>query len=577
MSPGGTNEGFPTNTTTSPPDPKYNSRGWQVENERGYRILEEHFGTLRKLRVIHIGAGASGICFSKFARDELENVEVQIYEKNHDIGGTWLENRYPGCACDIPSACYQFTWDRNPTWSRYYSGAPEIWRYFKDVVERHDLMKYIKLRHRIIAADWDAQGGIWHVRIRDEETGTEFTDTCNVLVNGGGVLNNWKWPDIPGLHSFKGILQHSANYTEGLDLKGKKVAVIGTGSSGVQIIAKIASEVGELFTWIRSPTWITAGAAQRFASKEGGNFDYSPEQKQLFKENPELYLKYCKMVESELNQRFKFILRNTPEAQAATEYAQQEMTRKLSNNEELMNAIIPKDFNPGMGFLEALNQDNVTVFTQLMKSITPTGFIDHEGQEHEVDIIICATGFDTSWIPRFPIQANGHNLADLWRERPTSYISVAAPHMPNYYTMCGPYGPIGHGSFLPLIEALARYIMQILRKMQTDRIKSLTPKSAAIADFIEHAELYLQRTAWVSGCSSWFKQGRVDGPLAMFPGSRLMYLRLLREPRYEHFEMEYLNERGNVFEFLGDGFDVREFDGRDLSYYLGGVGGGCAG
>jgi hypothetical protein len=138
--------------------------------------------------------------------------------------------------------------------------------------------------------------------------------------------------------------------------------------------------------------------------------------------------------------------------------------------------------------------------------------------------------------------------------------------------MCGPYGPLGHGSFLPLIETLSRYIMQVLQKMQTDRIKSLTPKPDAIAQFTEHAELFLQRTAWVSGCSSWFKQGRVDGPLPMFPGSRLMYLGLLAKPRYEHFVVEYLNE-GNMFEFLGDGFDVREFDGRDLSYYLGIVGG----
>ncbi|ETI26517.1 hypothetical protein G647_03294 [Cladophialophora carrionii CBS 160.54] len=561
--------------TSSRSDPQYDSHGWKVQDERGYRIIEEPFGARRKLRVIHIGAGASGICFSKFARDRLENVEFQVYEKNDDIGGTWLENRYPGCACDIPSVCYQFTWDRNPEWSHYYSDSPEIWRYFKSVVERHDLMKHIKLRHKIIAAKWEEQEGLWHVRIRDEEQDREFTDTCNVLVNGGGILNNWKWPDIPGLHSFQGVLQHSAHYTEGLDLKGKRVAVIGTGSSGIQIVAKIAYEVDHLYTWVRSPTWITAGFAQKFASNGGGNFEYTPIQKQLFKENPKLYLKYSKMIESELNQRFKFILKNTPESKAAKEYATAEMKQKLANNPELMEKMIPTDFDvgcrrptPGNGFLEALNRENVTVFTKLMTTVTPKGFIDHTGQEHEVDIIICATGFVTTWIPRFPVEANGTTLAKLWGDEAPSYLSVAPPSIPNYYMMGGPYGPLGHGSFLPILETLARYIIQIIDKMQTDRIKALTPRAEAIAQFKQHADLFLQRTAWVSGCSSWFKQGRVDGPLPMFPGSRLTYLNILEKPRFEHYQIEHCNEL-NMFEFLGDGFDVREFDGRDLSYYLG--------
>jgi hypothetical protein len=134
--------------------------------------------------------------------------------------------------------------------------------------------------------------------------------------------------------------------------------------------------------------------------------------------------------------------------------------------------------------------------------------------------------------------------------------------------MGGPYGPLGHGSFLPILETLALYIIQIIDKMQTDRIKALTPRPEAIAQFKAHADLFLQRTAWVSGCSSWFKQGRVDGPLPMFPGSRLTYLNILERPRFEHYQIEYCNEL-NMFEFLGDGFDVREFDGRDLSYYLG--------
>jgi hypothetical protein len=134
--------------------------------------------------------------------------------------------------------------------------------------------------------------------------------------------------------------------------------------------------------------------------------------------------------------------------------------------------------------------------------------------------------------------------------------------------MGGPYGPLGHGSFLPILETLANHIIQAVQKMQKDRIKSLTPKTEVAEAFAEHAALFLERTAWTSGCSSWFKQGRVDGPLTMFPGSRLVFLELLETPRFEDYKIEYCNAL-NMFELLGNGFALREFDGRDLSYYLG--------
>ncbi|KIV93713.1 hypothetical protein PV10_04908 [Exophiala mesophila] len=571
MAPSKDGEGFSTN----PNGEVYNELGWLVQDASGYRINEDPYETRRKIRVIHIGAGASGITFAKFAEDRLQNVELQIYEKNKDVGGTWLENRYPGCACDIPSASYQFTWERNPNWSQYYSESPEIWQYFKDVTVKHGLMKYIKLEHKIAGAYWKPEEGVWEVKVQRPD-GTEFTDTCNVLVNGGGVLNNWKWPEIEGLHSFEGKLTHSANYDTSIVLKDKRVAVIGIGSSGIQITSKIASEVGQLYTWVKTPTWITAGFAQRFAGPNGGNFKYTEEQKKRFADKPELFLKYSKMIESELNVRFKFILNGTPEAEGAREFARQEMTQKLgSNHPELLEALIPKNFGvgcrrptPGNGFLEALSQDNVKVFTKQMQRITPRGFVDSEGHEHEVDVIICATGFNTSWIPRYPVEANGYSIAKMWAKEPSSYISLGVPHMPNYFMMAGPYGPLGHGSFLPIIETLAGNIIQCIDKMQKDRIKSLTPKEEIAQQLKQHAALFLQRTAWTSGCSSWFKQGRIDGPLPMFPGSRLVYMDLLSKPRFEDYQIEYVNSK-NMFDFLGNGFATREFDGRDLSYYLG--------
>lgn len=576
---GGSADPTEANDTTDT-NSMYNELGWQVANEDGYRILEQNYGTPEPLRIIGIGAGATGICLAKFYDEQLKdlNWSISIYEKNATVGGTWLENRYPGCRCDIPSAAYQFTWERNPNWSQYYSESPEIWRYFKDTATKYDLEKHMKFKHQVEKAVWNEEQGLWEVTIRDLTTDQTHVDHCNILVNGNGVLNDWKWPDIPDLHSFKGVLEHTANYTEGRDLTGKRVAVIGIGSSGIQCISQIASQVKQLYAWVRTPTWITAGFAQKFAGESGANFHYTAKQKEEFMKNPDLFLKYSKMIESELNQRFKFILKNTKDAEAAKAFAANEMKTKLNGNENLIEAMVPKNFGvgcrrptPGNGFLEALNRDNVHVFTNgPIEKITPGGFVDGDGKEFEVDIIICATGFNTSWIPRYPVIGEGsRNIQEMWKDRPVpSYLSLAVPYMPNYYTVTGPYGPLGHGSFLPIIETLLKNVVTVAKKMQKDRIKKLVPREEVALQFTDHADLFLKRTAWTDACSSWFKQGRIDGPLPMFPGSRLTYLELLGEPRFEDYHITYRNSK-NMFEFLGTGFHAREFDGRDLSYYLG--------
>ena len=182
------------------------------------------------------------------------------------------KDRYPGCACDIPSVNYQFSW-KIKLWSHYYSFSPEIWQYLKTISDENDFInKYIKLRHQIEHVAWDATAGLWRFKIRNLESDQVIEDEAHFFINAGGVLNKWKWPDVPGLHDFKGKLMHSANYEEGYPLEGKKVAVLGAGSSGVQIVAGIQRKVQTLYHWVRSPIWITAGFAQRWAGEDGANF-----------------------------------------------------------------------------------------------------------------------------------------------------------------------------------------------------------------------------------------------------------------------------------------------------------------
>ena len=545
-------------------------------DELGYSILERPYGTKRPIRAILMGAGASTLNFLKQAEEQLENVKITVYEKNHDVGGTWLENRYPGAACDIPSVNYQFSWNIQP-WTHYYSYAPEIWRYLKDIEQKHDFInKYIKLKHQIEHAEWDDEGATWNLQIKDLTTGETFEDRAEFFINAGGVLNNWKWPNIPGLESFQGKLMHSAAYDEGYPLEGKRVAVIGAGSSGVQIVANIQKKVDRLFHWVRSPIWITASFGQKWAGKDGANFAYTSEQIDFLRANPKKYLEYRKVIEDELNQRFKFIIKGSDEAKQARDFSYEQMERLLKSDPRLVDKIIPKNFNPGCrrptpapGYLQALVADNATIFTDPIGEITAKGFTDHEGTEHEVDVIICATGFDTSWIPRFPFVAHGKDLRDIWSggDNVTSYLSVAIPNFPNHFSFCGPYGPLGHGSFMPLIERWTSYMFDVITKVQVEDIRSITPRMEPSRQFRQHADLFLKRTAWTSPCRSWFKQGKTDGQAAIYPGSRLSFFELLKRPRYEDFDIQYRTQ--NQFAFLGNGFEIREFDGRDITNYLG--------
>ncbi|KAM3416544.1 putative sterigmatocystin biosynthesis monooxygenase stcW [Cercospora zeina] len=545
-------------------------------DETGYRIREQPYGTKREVKVILMGAGASTLDFLKKAEEQMENTKITVYEKNHDVGGTWLENRYPGCACDIPSVNYQFSWAIK-LWSHFYSYSPEIWEYMKDLYDKGDFInKYVKLKHQINHAEWNDDKGRWVFRIRNLMTGEEFEDEAEFFINAGGVLNNFKWPDIPGLKDFKGKLMHSAAYEEGYDLTDKKVAVVGAGSSGVQIVAKLQPHVKQLYHWIRSPIWITAGFAQTWAGTDGANFEYTAEQRKYLEENPQRYLEYRKQIENELNQRFKFIIKGSKEAADARDFSYDQMARKLNHDARLCDKIIPKNFNPGCrrptpapGYLEALIAPNSTIFTDAINTFNETGFIDQEGKHHDCDVVICATGFDTSWLPRFPFIAHGKDLRELWTPEAgvTSYLSIGIPSFPNHFSFCGPYGPLGHGSFLPLIEHWTEYMLSVITKAQVENIKSFTPKWKPCKQFRQHADLFLQRTAWTSPCRSWFKQGKADGQAAIYPGSRLSFLHLLERPRYEDFQIECWDE--NMFAFLGNGFDTREFDGRDITHYLG--------
>lgn len=411
---------------------------WYNQDFNGYRISEQPLFEKRRLRVVVVGAGAAGLQIAYKAERLLENVDLQIYEKNSDVGGTWLENRYPGCTCDIPSHSYQFTWARNPNWSAYYSGSEEIWKYMKDVAVKYDLEKYVQLKTTVESATWDEPSGHWQLQLLCPE-GNHVDDWCDVLISASGVLNSWKYPDIPGLNLYKGKLMHSASWDQDYDLEGKTVAVIGGGSSAVQIIPNIQPKVGKLYAFLRSPVWVTTGFGARYAGPGGSNFKYTEEQKKEFADDPEKLEKYSRDIEGELNKRFNLMHLNSKDQKNSRQLIADIMRDKL-NNDKLAERLIPdfalgcRRMTPGSGYLESLSKENIEVLHQSVVRLTQTGVVDEKGVEHEVDAVICATGFDTSFTPHFKVMGRrGADIKEQFGDFPKGYLGITARNFPNLF------------------------------------------------------------------------------------------------------------------------------------------------
>ncbi|KEF54822.1 uncharacterized protein A1O9_09264 [Exophiala aquamarina CBS 119918] len=540
---------------------------------RPVELLDQPLHTKRKLRLICIGAGISGIAAAyKYERD-LENVDIAIYEKNDNVGGTWYENRYPGCACDIPAHAYTYSWEGNPNWSRFYVERPEIFAYIESCAVKWGCMKYIKFQHRVVEARWSESEKGWHVKVENQSEGTVVEDFCHVLLNCNGVLNNWKWPEIKGLHDFKGKLLHSAKWDVDWDYTGKDVAVIGAGSSGIQIVPKMQKVCKSVVSFNRSPNWITPEFSQGLAS-EGRATVYTPEEIERFNTDKKLFLEYRRSIQNFGSATYSLYYKHSEmQKQVFAKYSEL-MKQRLKGNEELCAKLIPKfhvgcrRFTPGEGYLESLLEPNVTVVTCEIDKVTETGIELIDGRHFDLDAIICATGFDCSHRPPFPIVGrNGRNLSEYWKEEPLHYLSVTAPGFPNYFMTGGPNSPIANGSLISGVETEINYAFKCISKMQTENISSMEPTEEAMWDFIEYRNVLMKEMVWSSTCRSWFKNGKVDGPvIGPSVGSTWHFNEVLKDPRYEDYHLTYCTP--NRFTYFGMGRTIGEIQGADMAIHI---------
>lgn len=336
-------------------------------------------------------------------------------------------------------------------------------------------------------------------------------------------------------------------------------------SSGIQVLPAIREKCGKVINFIREPTWVSPvqGLEQH---------QFSNEEVETFVNKPGALLDYRKEIESGLNGQFGIFLKDNKVNQETHAYMLEQMKEKLGDK-YLEEKLIPdwsvgcRRLTPGVNYLESLTKPNVDVVYGEITSVTERGPLCDNGKEYPVDVLICATGFDTTFKPRFPvINPSGQNLQDKWSVDPESYMGLAASDFPNYLIFLGPNCPIGNGPVLCAIEAQADYMCKLIDRYQTSNITQFAPKEEAVRDFIAYKDWFMKGTVWADSCRSWYK-GRPDGPiLALWPGSALHYLEFMRDVRFDDFDIKYA---GNRFAFLGNGYSQTELDATaDLGYYI---------
>ncbi|KAK0199132.1 FAD/NAD-binding domain-containing protein [Armillaria mellea] len=529
----------------------------------------------RPIKVIVIGAGYSGIVAGIRYLQRVPNLTLNIYEAERGIGGTWLVNKYPGLKCDIPSHSYQLTFEEN-------------------------LRPYIKLQHRMTKARYSEPDGKWIVTIQrpvessSGETATqfeEFEDTCDVLLTGLGVLSRWNWPDIPGLKEFQGKVIHSARWETGeggpdatwedtvKNWGDKRVGVIGVGSSAIQIVPAIQPKVARLVNYVRGKTWISSTFVReplvKLSGKEDAeNYDFTEEDRKRF-QDPVYYKKFRLEIEAGLNEAHAATIRGSPLQTIAKAAFTEVMVQRLAKKSWIADHIIPdfgvacRRLTPGPGYLEALCEENVDFVPSPIKVVTPTGIETEDGDHKELDVIVCATGFDTSW--RFPfsfIGRNGIELSEKFASDPRTYLSVAVDGFPNWFQALGPNSGVGAGSLLLLMERQVDYAVSATLKLQRERLKSIEVKSEAVDDFDDYLMSYFPTTVFGEKCRSWYKAGKEEGRVsALWPGSTLHATKALKHPRWEDFNYERLDP--NRLHWLGNGNTVADkTPGSDKTWYL---------
>jgi cation diffusion facilitator CzcD-associated flavoprotein CzcO len=453
--------------------------------------------------------------------------DFTIFEAADDLGGTWRDNTYPGCACDVKSHMYSFSFDLNPRWTRAFSPQAEIWEYMEATATRHGLRPHIRFGTRIARADFDDARGGWVLRTTAGETLRART-----VVAGTGPLTVPSYPSIPGRERFEGPAFHSARWDHGVDLGRKRVAVVGTGASAIQIIPSIAPIVDQLYVFQRTPAWVIPR----------DDAEYSEATKQLFATVPGAMRAYRSFLYLQ-NEAKGLALIYEPRALAFAEKLVRKHIRRSLPSRALAEKLTPR-YRMGCkrillsdDYYQAFARDNVELVTDRVTEIDAHRVTTADGASREVDAIVWATGFEVQeyLAPMQVFGRGGEELHEKWRrDGAEAYLGIAVAGFPSFYTFTGPNTGLGHNSMIFVIESQAEHILRCIELERREDLAWLDVRADVQRDYNALLQKRLAKTVWATGCKSWYldDQGR---NFTLWPGTTVEYFMRCHRPRFGSF------------------------------------------
>jgi cation diffusion facilitator CzcD-associated flavoprotein CzcO len=479
-----------------------------------------------QVNVAIIGAGFSGLGMAIRLKQEGEH-DFVILERSQMVGGTWRDNSYPGCAVDVESHLYSFSFAANPEWTQLYSPQGEIWDYQLRLVEEHGLGEHLRFEHEVLGADWDADAGIWHVTTSAGPVDARF------LISGMGPLTNPVPPSIPGLETFAGTCFHSARWDHDHDLTGKRVAVIGTGSSAAQFVPAIAPSVERLLVFQRTPAWLLPRMNRRITDVERTAYRRFPRLQRAVRTK--------QMVQHEI---LGLLLRTPRRAKALEFVSRMHLRRQVPD--PVLRAKLTPSFRAGCKRLiiaddwyPALMRPNVDVVTDAITEVRPEGIVTADGAVHEVDTLVLGTGFQIMPIADPLRGRDGVPLSERWAMHREAFLGTTIAGYPNYFMLVGPNTATGHTSILLFAEAQIEHVLQCLRHVQRHGARAIEVRQERQHAFSELIREKLQGTVWLlGGCDSWYLNER-GGTSVLWPGTTWEFTAGLKRLDPSDYELDW--------------------------------------
>ncbi|RIK98243.1 MAG: NAD(P)/FAD-dependent oxidoreductase [Proteobacteria bacterium] len=488
--------------------------------------------TRRDPRVAVIGAGMSGV----LAAIELARAgyrDVAIYEKADRLGGTWRENTYPGIACDVPSHLYSYSFAPNPEWSHRFSPGAEIQAYFEDVARRFGVTERIRFGAEVVGCAF--ADGRWSLALADGAR-----DAADVVIAATGVLHHPALPAIEGLASFAGACFHSARWDHAVPLAGRRVGVVGTGSSAIQIVSALVDRVGELALFQRTPQWIAPAE----------NPPYEEAEKAAFRADPASLAAVRAAAERALTDGFANVLvdADSPVLQVIQDACTANLERSVRDpalREKLRPAYRAtcKRLVISADFYDAIQRPNARLVTEPIERVEPAGVRTRDGRLHALDVLVLATGFRVDAFVR-PMRVTGRGgvaLDDVWKGGPFAYLAMCVPGFPNFFLLQGPNGPVGNFSLIDVAEREMGYVLQLLARIRAGACDEVSVTPAAMERFDAERRAAARRTIWATGCRSWYLDR--EGLPTAWPWSFDRFRSDTAAPRLDDFELRRRGER----------------------------------